>query len=615
MPRQAIVCRSDRFRAMRRSSWQIQLILLVVSILTTLVIVIVVLRFSSPPALAFFVSYVVIPGPLVLAAFLALLIGGPVEYRLKRSARHCSATRSTPRYTSEAQNQFVAERATDVIALTDEAGRICYASPSFQAILGYAPASAIGVRALTLIHPDDVSTTSACFGCAHRRGTRGTAFRLRHADGSWRWFEADATYVSDNDQRRLMIIGRDITERKRLEAELRQLQKLDTIGRLTGGVIHDFNNLLTGIAGFAELGLSGLPSAHPVREDLDEIARAAARAATLTNQLLLFARKQIAAPRNLDLNTLIVDMDKLLRRLIGAQIVLSIQPDPEPAWVYADASQIEQVLVNLVVNARDAMPDGGTLTINTANVTLDASTWSEGSCPAGRYVQLIVRDVGMGIDPATQQHLFEPFFTTKAPHRGTGLGLATCADIVRQHRGAISISSEPGCGTSVTVYLPQVAAVDREDSGGVASFRPLTSSLPHGTETVLLVEDENAVRVLAARTLRSLGYTVLEAADGAAALEAIERHSNAPLHLLLTDITMPYIGGGSLADRLAQQYPNLAVIFMSGHRQESLVEDGRLGPDALFLQKPFSRAELARMVRAALEAQAARASPVHALVG
>src|SRR5262249_3574200 len=218
-------------------------------------------------------------------------------------------------------------------------------------------------------------------------------------------------------------------------------------------------------------------------------------------------------------------------------------------------------------------------TISTVNVILDALTDAESGCPAGQYVQLTVRDTGVGIDAAIRQRLFEPFFTTKAPHRGTGLGLVTCADIVRQHGGAISISSEPGCGTTVTVYLPQVATVDREDCGLAGPFISLPSSLPHGTETVLLVEDEDAVRALASRTLRSLGYTVLEAADGAAALQAIERHGSAPLHLLLTDMTMPHIGGGSLADRLAQQYPSLAVIFMSGHRKESLVEDGKLEPD------------------------------------
>jgi two-component system, cell cycle sensor histidine kinase and response regulator CckA len=601
---------------MRLSSWQMRLILIQVSILVASVII-VPLRSSRPPALAFFVTdtHVAISGVLAITALLVLLIGGPVACRLKRSARHCSATSSTPRNMSEAQNQFVAERATDVIALTDEAGRICYVSPSFQSILGYAPASAMGVQVLTLVHPDDVAATTASFRHIHQRVTRGTTFRLRHADGSWRWFEADGTSIAENDQCRLLIIGRDITERKRLEAQLHQLQKLDTMGRLTGGVIHDFNNLLTGIAGFAELGLSGLPSAHPVREDLGEIARAAARAATLTNQLLMFARKQIVAPRTLDLNALILDLDKLLRRLIGAQITVVTRLAPDLGQVRADAGQIEQVLVNLVVNARDAMPDGGTVTISTANVTLDSSMLPESSCPAGKYVRLIVSDSGMGIDAATRQRLFEPFFTTKAPDRGTGLGLATCAEIVRQHGGAISISSEPGCGTSVTVYLPQVATVDREDSGVAAPFTSRTSSLPHSTETVLLVEDEDAVRGLASRTLRSLGYSVLEATNGAAALQAVERHGNAPIHLLLTDITMPHIGGRALADRLAQQYPNLAVIFMSGHRKESLVEDGRLNPDVPFLQKPFSRATLAHTLRAALEAQAVGATSAHALVG
>jgi two-component system, cell cycle sensor histidine kinase and response regulator CckA len=598
---------------MRLLALQIRLILFLVSILITSVIILA-LRSSGLLVLESLIGdrQAVIPILLVGVASLALFVGIQVVFHLVQHAQQRPVMRNT---TSEEAHRLIAERATDVIAFTDDTGRISYASPSFQSILGYTPASVIGMQALTLVHPDDVAATSACFGRARGHGTGGVAFRLRHADGSWRWFEADSTSVAENGQCRLVIIGRDITERKRLEAELHQLQKLDTIGRLTGGVIHDFNNLLTGIAGFAELGLSGLPSAHPVREDLDEIARAAARAATLTNQLLTFARKQMTAPRTLDLNASILDMDKLLRRLIGAQITLDMRPDAEPAWVYADAGQIEQVLVNLVVNARDAMPDGGHVTISAANVTLDSSMLPESSCLAGEYVRLIVSDTGVGIDAAIRQRLFEPFFTTKAPHHGTGLGLVTCADIVRQHGGAISISSEPGCGTTVTVYLPQVATVDREECGLAAHFTSVPSSLPHGTETVLLVEDEDAVRALASRTLRSLGYTVLEAADGAAALQAVERHDNAPLHLLLTDITMPHMGGGSLADRLAQRYPNLAVIFMSGHRQESLVEDSRLGPDVLFLQKPFSLVTLARTVRAALEAQAVGATSAHALVG
>ncbi len=252
--------------------------------------------------------------------------------------------------------------------------------------------------------------------------------------------------------------------------------------------------------------------------------------------MLAFGRKQLAAPRTLDLNALILDMDKLLRRLIGAQITLTTQPDAEPAWVYADASQLEQVLVNLVVNARDAMPDGGTLAISIAQVSLEAST--SPSCPPGTYVRLMVSDTRCGHrSNDLRQRLFEPFFTTKAPERGTGLGLATCSDIVRQHGGVISISSEPGCGTAVTIHLPQVVTVDREDYGERSPLTSLRPQLPPGAETVLVVEDEDAVRALASRTLRSLGYTVLEATDGAAALQAVKQHGTAPIHVLLTDIT------------------------------------------------------------------------------
>jgi two-component system, cell cycle sensor histidine kinase and response regulator CckA len=496
--------------------------------------------------------------------------------------------------------QLVAERSTDLIALTDESGRISFASPSFQSTLGYDLLSLIGLEVLALVHPDDVAATAASFIHVRQCGRGQAVFRLRHVAGNWRWIEADCTHVVDNGQSSILIVGRDITERKRLEAELLQVQKLDTIGRLTSGVIHDFNNLLTGIAGFAELGLSGLPLDHPVRGDLDEIAKAASRAATFTSRSLAFARKQVAAPRLLDLNALILDTDKLLRRLIGAHIMLITLPAPDLGWVWADAGQLEQVIINLALNARDAMADGGLLTISTANVTLGAPTAQiESRYPVDYSVRLTMSDTGTGIEPATRQHLFEPFFTTKAPGCGTGLGLSTCADIIKQHGGEIVISSEPGCGTTVTIFLPRVAVVGSEESTGPPT---ITSSLPRGVETVLLVEDEETVRMLASRTLRLLGYTVLEASNGAAALQIVVRQCT-PIHALLADMTMPQIGGHAVANLLSRQFPNLAIVFMSGHPHENLIAEGRLACDALFLQKPFSCAMLARIMRTAIEVQ------------
>jgi signal transduction histidine kinase len=287
------------------------------------------------------------------------------------------------------------------------------------------------------------------------------------------------------------MVGRDITERKQLEAELLQVQKLDVIGRLTIAIAHDLNNLLTGIAGFAELGRGALPAEHAVQDDLEEIIKATSRAAALTSRLLTFAQKQAAAPHILDLNTLVLDMDKLLRRLIGAHITLITQPAPDPAWVFADSGQVEQVLVNLVVNARDAMLDGGVVTIAIANATADTLAGGYGADhPTGASVRLVVSDTGVGIDSATRARLFEPFFTTKAPERGNGLGLSTCYRIIKQHGGDIFISSETGCGTTVTISLPQMTVADAAVSAGPAIG---ATALPHSTETVLLVKDEEVV--------------------------------------------------------------------------------------------------------------------------
>jgi signal transduction histidine kinase len=379
-----------------------------------------------------------------------------------------------------------------------------------------------------LVHPDDGARAWSFLVELRTHGAAHVAVRLRHADGRWVWFEISGERTWNVHSPVVVLVGRDITAHKRLEAELLHLQKLDTIGRLTGGVAHDLNNLLTGIAGLADLALSGLPASHPVQEDIREIAKAAARATTLTNQLLTFARKHITAPRVLDLNALVLDIGPLLQRLIDAQIALSVQPDPEPAWVFADADQLAQVLLNLVVNARDAMPGGGSLTIGVTHRTLDEATCLEHCCPSGPSVRLSVSDTGTGIDAASRQRVFEPFFTTKPPGQGTGLGLAICAEIVREHQGAIHISSELDRGTTVTVELPMATHADRVECCEPFTLVSAISSLPTGTETVLLVTDEDVVRKVASQILRVCGYTVLEAANGAAALQIIEQHANAP---------------------------------------------------------------------------------------
>ncbi|HEX9374570.1 MAG TPA: PAS domain S-box protein, partial [Roseiflexaceae bacterium] len=412
----------------------------------------------------------------------------------------------------------------------------------------------------------------------------------------------DSRWVVRHDEadrpRSVLEINRDITERKRLEAQLLQSQKMESVGQLAGGIAHDFNNLLTAISGYAELIADALPASVDLHAEVQEIQKAAARATLLTRQLLTFARRQPMAARVIDLNEQIRDLGGLLRRLIGEHIALVAVAAPDLAPVWGDPGQIEQVIVNLALNARDAMPDGGTLTIETDNVDLDPR-YARGhlDVPAGQYVMLAVNDTGMGMPPEVQSHIFEPFFTTKPPGEGTGLGLSTCYGIVKQHGGTIWIYSEVGVGTVVKIYL------QRYEGGGAAAPAKSAGSaaLPRGTETVLLVEDEEAVRALAARVLRSCGYRVLEAPDGAAALRVAEIHAPEVIHLLLTDVVMPQLGGPAVAAQIVTWYPHIRVLFMSGYPGHATIQHGYVDASANMIQKPFTPTTLAQAVRAVLE--------------
>jgi signal transduction histidine kinase len=387
----------------------------------------------------------------------------------------------------------------------------------------------------------------------------------------------------------------EMDERERLEAQLIQAQKMESIGRLAGGVAHDFNNLLTAIAGYTDLVMQELPVDHNARADLHEIQKATARATGLTQQLLTFARKQILNPRVINLAELVRDVHKLLRRLIGEDIEILVVPTPNLGSVRADIGQIEQLLINLAVNARDAMPDGGQLTIQVDNVVLDAHDVQEDLTP-GQYVRLAVSDTGTGMDAHTQQHLFEPFFTTKEPGRGTGLGLATCYGIVKQHAGYIDCMSAPGMGTIFTIYLPRVDA-----KPDLPSVRDELQELPGGTERVLLVEDEVAVRSLIARVLRELGYFLVEAANGEEALQLAQTHAHGSFDLLLTDVVMPRMSGEALAERLKAVTPAIKILFISGYTDSATFTQGRLQAEMAVLTKPFVPATLARKVREVLE--------------
>jgi PAS domain S-box-containing protein len=395
----------------------------------------------------------------------------------------------------------------------------------------------------------------------------------------------------------VIVIARDLTAVRTLEAQLRQAQKMEAVGRLAGGVAHDFNNLLTVITGRSQLLLLKLAPESPLRRDVELVEETAHRASALTRQLLAFSRKQMVQPRVVDLNEVVRGMETMLSRLIGEDIALTTRLDPTAGCVRADPAQLEQMIVNLVVNARDAMPLGGRLALETSYVRIDESFARQHvGLRVGPHVRLVVRDTGVGMDALIKAHLFEPFFTTKGPGKGTGLGLATVYGIVTQSGGAIRVESEPGQGATFTIDIPRVdAPADRPGDVGLASAAPL------GSETVLLVEDEPEVRGLARDILRQQGYTVLEAADGDEALRLGRTHDG-PIHLLVTDVVMPQMGGRALADRLRAGRPETKVLYVSGYTDDAILRQGVSETGTAFLAKPFTAAALAHKVRQVLDA-------------
>jgi PAS domain S-box-containing protein len=451
----------------------------------------------------------------------------------------------------------------------------------------------------TRLHPDDRKRVLA----AQRAYLDGhqpeyvLEFRLRHKDGTYRWIHTRGAVLRDATGRRTHLIGYhlDITERKQLEDQYRQSQKMQVVGQLAGSVAHDFNNLLTVINGYTEVVAQDLDPSHRSHGDLDAILLAVRSAAHLTRQLLAFSHRQILQPEVLDLTQVLQRARLLLTRLIGEDITLETHL-AALGRVNADPGQIEQVIMNLAVNARDAMPNGGRLLIETADVDLDAAYASEHpGASAGRHVSIAVSDTGMGMDAATRAHLFEPFFTTKPVGRGTGLGLATVHGIVKQSGGSIWVSSEPGTGSTFTVYLPVATGAAAPPS------LPIGNAMLRGTETVLVVEDQAEVRLVIEKTLRNYGYAVIEAANGSEAIAAAREHDGA-IHLMLTDVVLPGAGGREIARQVVADRTSVRVIYMSGYPESAILVDGVLEPGLAFIQKPFAGDDLVRKIREVLAA-------------
>jgi two-component system cell cycle sensor histidine kinase/response regulator CckA len=488
--------------------------------------------------------------------------------------------------------RLITENAADMIAVVDGSGNRLYNSPSYQKILGYSPEELKETKGIDQIHPDDREKVTEAAIDAKRSGVgRSVEYRIRHKDGHWVPLESTASVVMNNSGgvERLVIVNRDVTERKDLEKKLLLSQKLEAIGRLSGGVAHDFNNLLGVILGYADELQKRIPPDDPYREAVDEIRNAGKRGASLTQQLLAFSRKQVFEPQILDLKTVVAEAAKMLERLIGEDIKLDVIPVEHIGAVKADRGQIERVILNLAVNARDAMPQGGTLTIETADVDLDETNQPLGrTLTPGPYVMLKIADTGCGMDADLQSHIFEPFFTTKA--QGTGLGLATVYGVVKQCGGDIAVESAPGEGAIFQIYFPRVY----ETAEKIHAVEPSGKAiLDH--RTVLLVEDERTLRKLTRKMLTEIGLTVLEAESGFQATE-IAKRTETPIDLLLTDIVMPGMSGWALAETLSSLRPEMRVLYMSGYPDGVVARHGLTEAGITILHKPFTREELTRRV-------------------
>jgi len=515
---------------------------------------------------------------------------------ISKAARDITESKRTQKALTQEmeERRRIFDTSNDLILVTDTAGNFIQVSPSVTSILGYQPADMIGHSAVEFIHPDDLENTRKEMRAA-RRGQSKRNFETRYIDKEGKAVALNWTGTWSEPVRRHFFIGRDLTEKQAAEAQLRHVQKMDAVGQLTGGVAHDFNNILTvitGTIGILEEAVADQPQLAAIAKLIDE---AAERGANLTKHLLAFARKQPLQPVEVDVNALVLEAAKLLHPTLGENIEITPLL-AEDAWTaLADPNLLTTAVLNLAINARDAMPNGGKLALETSNVFLDdnyASMHSE--VTAGNYVMIAVSDTGSGIPPAVLERVFEPFFTTKEVGRGTGLGLSMVFGFVKQSGGHVKIYSEEGHGTSVKIYLPRATGLQQTAAEALVS-----AHVEGGNETVLVVEDDALVRRYVMTQIESLGYTTLEAANASDALRFIDEVP--AIDLLFTDVIMPGImNGRQLADEALKRRPGLKTVYASGYTENAIVHHGRLDSGVLLLAKPYRKSELARMIRLAL---------------
>ncbi len=550
--------------------------------------------------------------------------GHPAELILAQDVTAQQLTQQQLRE-SEARYRTLIEHAHDAITILEHDGRVRYESPAVERMTGFKSAENIGKHILEFVHPEDVPAMrdELNYKLRHPGEVVTFACRVKHLDGTWRFIEGTGVNLLHHPAVRGIVANtRDVTEQRRVEEQLRQAQKMEAIGRLAGGVAHDFNNLLTAITGYSDLLLRRDDMSATARNHVEQIRRAADRAASLTRQLLAFSRKQMLNVRVINLNTTVDEIEDMLRRLVGEQATLETRLAADLCNVEADSLRMEQVVINLVSNARDACADGGSIVIATRNleVTEQSAARRLGLEPA-HYCVLSVSDTGCGMDGETSRRAFEPFFTTKEQGKGTGLGLSTVYGIVKQSGGHIEVESAPGRGATFSVYLPRSASATTvaappprdaaapsitqnaaQDAGNDVAGADDAAHGLRGTETLLLVEDEEIVRQMAGEVLRGYGYAVLEAAGGQAALE-ICRDTEKRIDLMLTDVMMPGMNGAELAHLAARLRPALKTLYMSGYADEWIVSHGVLDAGVAFIHKPWTPAALAAKVREALDGE------------